>query len=45
MAAVDFDIIPLTETDPYLEPSYPQDEPQNTDRPHTAAVMDTDKTS
>lgn len=43
MAAADFNLIHITDTDPYLEPSSQADEPTQTDRSHTAAVMDTDK--
>ncbi len=44
MAAADFDLIQITETQPYLETSQQADEPKESDRSHTAAVMDTDMT-
>jgi hypothetical protein len=43
MAAADFDLIHITEQDPYLETIPQADEPQSTDRAHTTAIMDTDK--
>jgi hypothetical protein len=43
MAAADFDLIHITDRDPYLESTQGADEPENTDRSHTAAIMDTDK--
>jgi hypothetical protein len=45
MAAADFDLIHITEHDPYLETIPQADEPQSTDRTHTTAIMDTDKSS
>lgn len=44
MAAADFDLIHITEQDPYLEIPQQADEPIEIDRSHTAAIMDTDKT-
>ena len=43
MAAADFDFIQITDKDPYLETTQQADEPQQPDRSHTTAVMDTDK--
>ena len=43
MAAADFNLIQIPDTDPYLETTQQADEPTQTDRSHTAAVMDTDK--
>jgi hypothetical protein len=47
MAVVDFDLIQITETDPYLETPQGADEPTSSasqhDRSHTTAIMDTDK--
>jgi hypothetical protein len=47
MAAADFDLIQITDPDPYLETTSQADEPTSyasqTDRSHTTAVMDTDK--
>ncbi|MBL8080250.1 MAG: hypothetical protein JNM55_19930 [Anaerolineales bacterium] len=43
MAAADFNLIQITDTDPYLETSPQADEPTPPDRSYTAAVMDTDK--
>ena len=43
MAAADFDLIHITEHDPYLETPPQADEPPQTDRSHTTAIMDTDK--
>ena len=45
MAAADFDLIHITEHDPYLETTQQADEPQEIDRAHTTAIMDTDKSS
>jgi hypothetical protein len=45
MAAADFDLIHITETDPYLETIPQADEPTEPDRAHTTAIMDTDKSS
>ena len=48
MAAADFDLIQITEQDPYLETTPQADEPTSSaseiDRSHTTAIMDTDKT-
>ena len=43
MAAADFNLIHITDTDPYLDTPEQADEPAETPRSHTAAVMDTDK--
>jgi hypothetical protein len=43
MAAADFDLIHITEHDPYLETLPQADELIEIDRAHTAAIMDTDK--
>ena len=43
MAAADFDFIQITDREPYLETPSQADEPQQSDRSHTTAVMDTDK--
>jgi hypothetical protein len=49
MAAADFNLIQITEHDPYLETTQGADEPTSSaseiDRPHTTAIMDTDKAS
>jgi hypothetical protein len=45
MAAADFDLIHITEHDPYLDTLPQADETPSTDRTHTTAIMDTDKTS
>jgi hypothetical protein len=48
MAAADFDLIQITEHDPYLETPQGADEPTSSvsqqDHSHTTAIMDTDKT-